>query len=89
MNCDKEAVELMHKYLDKDMTTEDQAKLAQHLENCEDCQKHFHELKRTISFIKSAEQIEAPPDFTQKVMASLPTEKSGLNICAGLRFTQY
>ncbi|WP_188456743.1 zf-HC2 domain-containing protein [Virgibacillus oceani] len=75
MNCKKEAVELMHKYLDGDLTKAEEAGLIQHLETCEDCQKHFHELKRTITWIQSTGQITAPSNFTQNVMAKLPKEK--------------
>ncbi|PAE27782.1 anti-sigma factor [Paenibacillus sp. 7884-2] len=75
MKCNKESVELMHKYLDGDLCKEEEIQLRTHLETCEACQHHFHELKRTITLIKSAEHFAAPNDFTQKVMDRLPTEK--------------
>lgn len=75
MNCNKESIELMHKYLDGDLTKPEECSLRTHLETCADCQHHFHELKRTITLIKSAEHFTAPEDFTQKVMQNLPTEK--------------
>lgn len=65
----------MHDYLDGDISKEEESELKRHLEDCEECQKHFHELNRTITFIRSAENMEAPADFTDKVMNSLPTEK--------------
>lgn len=75
LNCNKEAVELMHYYLDGDITKEQEQALSCHLENCEACQKHFHELKRTITLIQSTEQIKAPANFTANVMENLPTER--------------
>lgn len=75
MNCNKDTIELMHKYLDGDLTKQEETKLRGHLEGCEDCQKHFHELKRTITLVQSTESISAPADFTAKVMENLPTEK--------------
>lgn len=75
MNCNKDAVTLMHKHLDKDLSNEEQSQLGRHLENCPDCQKHFHELKRTVTLIQSTPKMDAPPGFTQKVMENLPTEK--------------
>ncbi|MGP4109193.1 zf-HC2 domain-containing protein [Virgibacillus sp. L01] len=75
MNCNKDTIELMHKYLDGDLTKQEETKLRGHLEGCEDCQKHFHELKRTITLVQSTENISAPADFTAKVMEKLPTEK--------------
>lgn len=75
LECNKESVELMHKYLDGDLYKKEEEQLRAHLETCEACQHHFHELKRTITLIKSAEHFTAPMDFTQKVMDRLPTEK--------------
>lgn len=75
MNCNKESVELMHKYLDGDLNREEEMRLRAHLETCSGCQGHFHELKRTITLVKSAEHIPAPAGFTQKVMQNLPEEK--------------
>lgn len=75
LNCNKEAVELMHYYLDGEITKEQEKALSHHLENCEVCQKHFHELKRTITLIQSTEQIKAPANFTASVMEKLPAER--------------
>lgn len=75
MKCNPEAVQLMHKYLDGDLVKEEEVGLSEHLEDCVPCQQHFHELKRTITLIKSAEHFEAPVNFTASVMNSLPTEK--------------
>ena len=75
MDCKKDVIPLMHHFLDGDISREDETKLRKHLEQCSDCQKHFHELKRTISWIKNAEPVMAPVDFTQQVMQKLPTEK--------------
>ncbi|WP_404450916.1 zf-HC2 domain-containing protein [Virgibacillus necropolis] len=75
MNCEKEAIMLMHKYLDGDLTKPEETELRGHLETCEDCQKHFHELKRTITWVQSAEKLPAPEGFTKSVMDKLPKEK--------------
>lgn len=76
MNCNhKEAAELMHRYLDGGLPTEEENKLRLHLEDCESCQKHFHELKRTITLIQSAESVHAPEGFAAGVMNKLPAEK--------------
>ncbi|AIF42125.1 anti-sigma-W factor RsiW [Virgibacillus sp. SK37] len=75
MNCDKEAVELMHNYLDGDLTKENETVLRLHLEECEKCQQHFHELKRTLTLIRSTEHVSAPANFTANVMNNLPAEK--------------
>ncbi len=75
MNCSKESVGLMHKYLDGDITRQEEEQLRIHLQGCELCQKHFHELKRAVTLVQSTEQVTAPADFTTKVMQRLPEEK--------------
>ncbi|WP_100013037.1 anti-sigma factor family protein [Lentibacillus sediminis] len=78
MNCNHEATELMHKYLDGDLTAKEESEFRRHLEDCEACQEHFRELKRTITLLQSGEHVEAPPNFTQQVMQKLPAEKKQL-----------
>lgn len=78
MNCSKEAIPLMHKYLDGNLLKREEDKLRVHLEACETCQKHFHELNRTITLVQSAGQINAPDDFTANVMQKLPAEKKSI-----------
>lgn len=68
-------IQLMHKYLDGDLIKTEEVELQRHLEDCKACQQHFHELKRTITLIQSAEKFEAPSNFAAKVMQNLPTEK--------------
>lgn len=69
----------MHKYLDKEITKEEEQVLKEHLMTCEDCQGHFHELKRTITLLQSTSNIQAPANFTRNVMASLPKEKKRIS----------
>ncbi|MFD1067053.1 anti-sigma-W factor RsiW [Oceanobacillus locisalsi] len=78
MSCNEKYIKIMHDYLDGDISAEDESLLKKHLEDCEECQKHFHELNRTITFIQSAERIEAPNGFTDNVMKHLPTEKKSM-----------
>jgi anti-sigma factor RsiW len=75
LDCNKEALELMHKHLDGDITREEESQLKVHLEGCEECQAHLHELKRTITLIQSTEKVAAPDNFANKVMQHLPVEK--------------
>ncbi|MCT1904806.1 anti-sigma-W factor RsiW [Oceanobacillus sojae] len=78
MSCNEKYIKRMHDYLDGDISAEDESLLRRHLEDCEDCQKHFHELNRTITLIRSAERMEAPAGFTENVMRKLPTEKKSV-----------
>lgn len=75
MDGHTEVIDLMHTYLDGDITKDQEDVLRKHLMHCDDCQNHFHELNRTITLIKSPETMQAPPRFTDKVMQQLPAEK--------------
>jgi len=75
VKCQEKFQQLIHNYLDGDLTQEDEIKLRTHLEDCETCQTHFHELSRTITLIQSTEQLQAPNNLVQDVMEKLPTEK--------------
>ncbi|UOQ91564.1 anti-sigma factor [Halobacillus shinanisalinarum] len=79
MNCNKEVVALMHKYLDGDLVKEEERRLRDHLQVCPSCQNHFHELKRSITLVKNAGPVTAPSNFTANVMAGLPKEKKRRN----------
>ncbi|ALX49340.1 zf-HC2 domain-containing protein [Lentibacillus amyloliquefaciens] len=75
MSCSQEKIKLMHQYLDGGLEKQEEDKLRAHLEECEACQQHFHELKRTITLVQSAGQYKAPDHFTGEVMKKLPAEK--------------
>ncbi|KOO40396.1 anti-sigma factor family protein [Priestia koreensis] len=80
-NCSGNYTEMMHDYLDGDITKENEQILREHLKSCEECQLHMKELKRTIAFVQSASHVAAPSDFTLNVMNSLPkqTQKAKVN----------
>ncbi|MBO8156981.1 MAG: anti-sigma factor [Bacillaceae bacterium] len=75
MKCPKEIVELMHKYLDHEISKQEESVLKEHLMECEDCQDHFHELKRTEAMLKNTSHLQLSEQFTKNVMNSLPKEK--------------
>ncbi|ARI75354.1 anti-sigma factor family protein [Halobacillus mangrovi] len=79
MKCNKEAVALMHKYMDGDLNKEEERRLREHLQVCPSCQNHFHELKKTTTLIKNTGPVSAPNNFTANVMANLPKEKKKKN----------
>ncbi|ENH98068.1 hypothetical protein J416_02454 [Gracilibacillus halophilus YIM-C55.5] len=79
MNCNKEAIQLMHQYLDGDIKKEDEDRLRLHLQTCSDCQRHFHELKRTVALITSHTNLTTSSEFANNVMAQLPKEKKRMS----------
>ncbi|WP_026585118.1 anti-sigma factor family protein [Bacillus sp. J33] len=80
MKCPAEIILYMHEYLDEEISAEHEKELREHLQNCEDCQNHFHELKRTIALVQSTSHIQAPDNFTANVMAKLPKEKRKVGV---------
>ena len=79
MNCEKEIVSLIHKYLDEEITDTERKLLNNHLLNCKSCRAHMNELKKSIAFVQSSSHIEAPVNFTNLVMDKLPQQKSSVN----------
>lgn len=70
----------MHEYLDEEISTEHANELKKHLKQCLDCQKHFHELEKSVALVKSIAHIAAPDDFTAKIMNKLPKEKKKVGV---------
>lgn len=85
MKCPTEYSELMHKHLDEDITPEEEISLRRHLKECESCHQHFIELEKAIALVKSTSHIQAPADFTLKVMQNLPKEKQAIGISRWLK----
>ncbi|MBT2687665.1 anti-sigma factor [Bacillus sp. ISL-47] len=80
MKCPAEIVLFMHEYLDEEISAEHEKELRAHLQSCEECQNHFHELKKTIALVQSTSHIQAPDNFTANVMAKLPKEKRKVGV---------
>ena len=78
--CPEEIIEYMHDYLDGDLNREKEEMLKHHLQECSECQHHFHELKKAIAFVQSTSHISASADFTDKVMSRLPKEKKKVGV---------
>ncbi|WP_216831477.1 anti-sigma factor family protein [Alkalihalobacterium elongatum] len=75
MACEPKYVSLMHKYFDGEACEKERADLYEHIKQCEACNEHHKELKRTIAFVQSASHISAPKDFTANVLKQLPEYK--------------
>jgi anti-sigma factor RsiW len=75
LKCPEEIIELMHEFLDEEMEPEKEIILREHLKSCKDCERMFNELNKTIAFVRSSSNIQAPPQFTEMVMSKLPREK--------------
>ncbi|KAB7668960.1 anti-sigma factor family protein [Bacillus sp. B1-b2] len=75
MTCSSKIVTYMHEYLDEEIEEDHKRELQEHLQTCESCATHFHELKKTIALVQSTSHIQAPLNFTENVLAKLPKEQ--------------
>ncbi|MEH7480000.1 anti-sigma factor [Neobacillus drentensis] len=73
--CPEQIIELMHEYLDEEITPDQERILREHLQNCKECEAIFNELNKTIAFVKSVSYMQVPDDFTANVLSRLPKEK--------------
>jgi anti-sigma factor RsiW len=85
LKCNDEIVNLMHEYLDDEIDPPNEMILREHLKDCKDCETLFNEYKKTIAVVKGTSRMHAPPNFTAKVMASLPKEKKKVGMQRWLR----
>lgn len=75
MACQKKYETLLHKYLDGETNQEERTELFHHLKTCEECARHYRELKKTMMLVQSSSHIDAPAGFTENVMKNLPEKK--------------
>jgi anti-sigma factor RsiW len=80
MKCPSNIIELMHNYLDEEISPQDELILREHLHECVKCSQHFNDLKKTIAFIQHSSHLVPSDDFTAKVMARLPKEKKTIRL---------
>jgi len=73
--CSERMILYMHEYLDEDIPEDHKKILEHHLETCRACRQHFYELKKSIFYVQSLPNIQAPPGFASRVMDKLPKEK--------------
>jgi anti-sigma factor RsiW len=64
----------MHEYLDGELPPAEKERLFAHIEECPSCKKELHDLQKTIMLLQGHAHVEAPDDFTMRVMSSLPKE---------------
>jgi hypothetical protein len=71
MHCRKVRV-IIQKYLDNELDKQRYMSVNNHLKTCVDCQNELKLLQQLIKKLDNIVKIEAPDDFTQKVMNNLP-----------------
>lgn len=73
MDC-KTASELIMKYLDKDITKEQEMMLLKHTAVCESCSLEFETLRDACLMLEDAEFEEPPADIERNVIMSIKSE---------------
>ncbi|WP_024833158.1 anti-sigma factor family protein [Ruminiclostridium josui] len=74
MNCNESQNYIM-RYFDKDLNDIEQAKLKQHLKNCEQCSEEFSNMQQIFTEIEQDTEFPEPPeDFELQVMNRIEKE---------------
>jgi len=73
VNC-KEALPMMHDYLDGHLDGEGAAALQLHLSECAACAALLRSYERTEALVRSLHRPETPPGLTASILAALPPE---------------
>ncbi|KIL37997.1 anti-sigma W factor [Gordoniibacillus kamchatkensis] len=71
MNC-RDAIPLMHEYLDGDLPGTEAAKLKEHMLACRDCRAMFEQFEKTEALVRSLTPAPVPDDLTPKIMSGIP-----------------
>ncbi|MFD7523793.1 zf-HC2 domain-containing protein [Paenibacillus chitinolyticus] len=74
MNC-KQALPLMHEYLDGDLQGAQALELKQHLLSCSECNSLFRQMETTDALVRSIPAPTVSSDLTNRIMGSLPPVK--------------
>lgn len=80
MNC-RHAQSLLSEYLNDALPAWDALRLRQHLNECNECARTYHELRRTVDLLAHARQYRVPETFD----AALEKRLAGLRPRTGVR----
>src|SRR6478609_4717596 len=76
LNC-KEALPLIHEFLDGDLAASAALDLEQHLISCPGCKKVFNQLEQTEAMVRMLPRTAVSTGLTSRIMASLPEQTKG------------
>jgi len=71
-NTCKSFVEKLQQYVDKDLPNEESMSMFLHARDCTDCSAELEHLERICSSMNNLAEIQAPEDFDQKILSSIP-----------------
>ena len=70
MTCEQSEI-LMMKHMEKTISTQDAAKLAQHVQDCENCREYYLAFDEAMEAMETVELYATPDNFTANVMAQV------------------
>ncbi|MFC7394602.1 anti-sigma factor [Scopulibacillus cellulosilyticus] len=71
MACSLEMKQLIDAVLDKEAATWEQEKLKAHIQACDNCKQHYHQLVKSVDLIKQLDQQHPPEHFTASVLSCI------------------
>lgn len=80
LNCPIEIIQMMHEYLEEDISGENEKRLQDHLRECPACEAYMRELKETEMLLFGVPTVKAPEDFVANVVKNLPKEKKRASV---------
>ncbi len=63
--------EMLHRYLDGDLTWQEREQVRQHLDMCSTCAREMESLRRAEYALRQMARFTVPREFTQRVMAQV------------------
>lgn len=75
ISCER-AWELLSQQLDEPLSPQEKQELEEHLAACPSCRKDKEELEQLDQALRNLGEIQAPADFTQRVMAQVQQTQS-------------
>lgn len=73
MEC-RDIREKLSAYIDGEISSQEKARIDEHLKACRKCKGAFADLKKALHYVQNLEEIEPPPWLTGKVMALVRSE---------------
>lgn len=74
MEC-REALPMMHEYLDGDLEPKEVVRLKEHMLVCAECRDWFRSMERTEALVGTLPEMNAPEGLAERIMQSLPPAK--------------
>jgi len=73
MDC-REIRKLLPAAVDRQLETDDQQRLDEHLQSCAACRAELEDLRKTVGYLQHIEEVETPTWMTEKIMAQIRAE---------------